>query len=179
MTIKPAKMSEQTRIDLLDYYTNIPISNFHPDLVKKRIGLTMLGFKKREIDEMCRPKPRDVVKDAERLAQYFKECDKELDKINRENRKLAKPKAKMPVPDLDKPVEITILDKDMPDKTLAFKAKWGGEEERRAYAEYLEAKQAKSEVEMRGSDVKAEVEDETDLPLKLNGASKLEMENQT
>ena len=167
MTIKPAKMSEQTRMELLDYYTSIPISNSHPDLVKKRIGLSMLGLKKKEIDELCRPKPRDVEKDAERLADYFKECDKELDKINRENRKQVKSKVKKPVPDLDKPVEITILDKDMPEQTLAFKAKWGGERERRAYAEYLKAKQAKSEAEKPVPSAEAEVVVEADLPLKL------------
>ena len=73
--------------------------------------LRIMGYSLDQIAEMTRLTERDVEKTRIEMAAYSEEAERELDKINRENRKLVKAKVKKPDFDLG---EITVIE-DGPD----------------------------------------------------------------
>ena len=68
-------MSDKTRTELYLYYSRIPNTGFHPDFVKKRFGLMMIGLSEEEAEKLCKPKPIDL--DAV-MEQMMKEQEKQL-----------------------------------------------------------------------------------------------------
>jgi hypothetical protein len=86
ITNKPNDMSEETWLHLFLYYSSIPNTGFHPDQVKKRMGLAALGLSDTEIDGWCREKPIDREQmEAEMMREHEKALRK-LAKLNKQNR---------------------------------------------------------------------------------------------
>ena len=88
-------MSDKTRTELYLYYSRIPNTGFHPDFVKKRLGLMMIGFSEEQAERMCRPIDREamiehVMKEQERQLRWLAKLSprrKKAPKLNKAGRK--------------------------------------------------------------------------------------------
>ena|SRR5258706_9485665 len=83
----PKNMSEECWISLFLYYSRIPNTGFHPDYVRKRTGLMMIGLPEMEVEELCRPKEADR---EQMMRNVMEEQERELRRLakwSREQRK--------------------------------------------------------------------------------------------
>jgi len=79
------QISDQTRDELFLYYSRIPNTGFHPDYVRKRMGLLSLGMSVDEVERMCEPRKVDWEAEMRAVKAEQKLRLRELDRLNQKN----------------------------------------------------------------------------------------------
>ena len=100
-------------VSLFLHYSRIPNTNFIPDQTKKRMGLTMIGCTDKEIEELCRPKEVNREEFEEEVKELQRQELKYLAVLDRQRRKMMKPKKPEPEPDLMEVGDIVISEQDI------------------------------------------------------------------
>jgi hypothetical protein len=114
--IAQPQLSDEAKISLYLHYTRIPNTGFHPDYVRKRIGLEMIGCTDEEIEDLCRPKEVDREQVMANVMAAQKQSLRELAKSWPKKRR-AKSEATRPIL---AEVEIHVSGVDLPDQYRAF-----------------------------------------------------------